>query len=405
MRIYSFPGLRFDARRVDPSDHTAPPFDQISDALRDRLHRQEHHFAHLTRPVAAQGLQAPDRAAHLHQSWRDGGLVAQESSLALYPYRIRLSDGGQRLGLGALVGLEEPSSGVVRPHEETVARTVAERLRLLSCMQADLEPILVLSDDGGRLEELLQEDIADEPSIAAHQDLDGNRHLLYRIVGAERIRQYQEILDPCSALIADGHHRWQVARRYAAEVAAPAGSAPACKLAVITSLRSPGLRIDPIHRSITRHLELAGLDESNDLVKSQRGWQGQSGRQLASAVGQASQPALGVRLAGSPPEIWELAAPAEQLAVRQLHDEILPRLGLADSAASDGTVAYRSDPDELYQAVERGEVAAGFWLPSIQPAALHEAVADGRLLPPKATRFLPKLISGLVWVDHNSEIA
>ena len=405
MKVYSFSGLRFEAGRVDSGLLAAPPFDQISDALRDRLHRQEHHFAHLTRPVAADGLEAPERAAQLHQRWLAGGQVAQDSILSLYPYQIRLNQGGQRLGSGSLVGLERPSSNIVRPHEQTVARTVAERLELLSCVQTDLEPILLLSDDGGRLDELLLQDTADSEPLTRHQDPDGNEHLLHRIADDERIRQYQAVLDPCSALIADGHHRWQVARQYAAQVAAPEPSAPACKLAVITSLSSSGLIIDPIHRSIARQLELGGLNVAEGPVKSRRRWQGTSGSQLATAVGQVPQPALGVRLAGEPPEIWQLAAPAEELAVRLLHDELLPRLGLAESASFDGTVRYRSDPDELYQAVERGELAAGFWLPPIQPAALHRAVADGRLLPPKATRFLPKLISGLVWADHASPIA
>jgi uncharacterized protein (DUF1015 family) len=43
-------------------------------------------------------------------------------------------------------------------------------------------------------------------------------------------------------------------------------------------------------------------------------------------------------------------------------------------------------------------------LPPMEPAAFGEALGDGHLLPPKSTRFLPKVVSGLVWADHGSKL-
>ena len=40
----------------------------------------------------------------------------------------------------------------------------------------------------------------------------------------------------------------------------------------------------------------------------------------------------------------------------------------------------------------------------MQTAAFAAAIADGEMLPPKSTRFLPKVMSGLVWADHDSKI-
>ena len=231
MKVYGFTGIQFDPARTDPGALAAPPFDQIDDRLRDRLHQVEHHFAHLTRPAAASGCEPPKRARRLYRSWREAGLLMQERSPALYPYEIRLQDGGRRLGLCGLVGLENPSSGIVRPHEGTIVDTVADRLKLLRALRADLEPILLLSDDDGRLDELLQEDVTQSAPLVRHRDPHGNLHLLHRASDADRIRRYQELLEPCSALIADGHHRWEVARAYAAETRAEKGAA-ACKLVV-----------------------------------------------------------------------------------------------------------------------------------------------------------------------------
>ncbi|MFW6176024.1 MAG: hypothetical protein ACOC7L_04295, partial [Acidobacteriota bacterium] len=80
-------------------------------------------------------------------------------------------------------------------------------------------------------------------------------------------------------------------------------------------------------------------------------------------------------------------------------------MGLAAEAATDGTTLYRSDPGELWRAVEGGQAAVGLYLPPMDPAQFAAAIAEGDMLPPKSTRFLPKLISGLVWADHRTRLA
>jgi len=58
MKLYAFQGYRY-APAIDPAAQAAPPFDQIDDALRDRLHGQSpHQFARVTKPVAGDQPQA-----------------------------------------------------------------------------------------------------------------------------------------------------------------------------------------------------------------------------------------------------------------------------------------------------------------------------------------------------------
>jgi uncharacterized protein (DUF1015 family) len=131
-------------------------------------------------------------------------------------------------------------------------------------------------------------------------------------------------------------------------------------------------------------------------------------------VAAATQPSLALATCGGGAEIWRLdpaGAPAEvassaaQLAVVLLDRLLLPTWGLPPTASTDGTLVYRSDPDRLWSAVQRGELAAGIWLPPMTPAAFHAALADGGLLPPKSTRFLPKVASGLVWCPQDARLA
>ena len=124
--------------------------------------------------------------------------------------------------------------------------------------------------------------------------------------------------------------------------------------------------------------------------------------ELAAAVAAAPQPALGIWALGREPKIWSFASP--KLAVEVFQDTLLPALGLPPGASTDGTVVYRSHPDELWSQVAAGDLGTGVWLPPMQPAAFAAAIAGGQMLPAKSTRFLPKVMSGLVWADHEAGV-
>src|SRR6188508_1005737 len=161
MRVFAFEGQRYSGAAETAGALVAPPYDQINAALRDRLHAASpHHFARLITPLAGKAGDAYQEAAALHRAWVDDGTLVTDPRPALYPYEIRLAGGGARLGLTALVGIEDPASGIIRAHEQTLDKPLADRLDLLRATRVDLEPVLLLPDDGGKLDEMLAEDIA-----------------------------------------------------------------------------------------------------------------------------------------------------------------------------------------------------------------------------------------------------
>lgn len=395
MRLSAFEGIHYTPKAGDAGPLAAPPYDQINDAARDRFHAQDpHQFVHLTRPLAPEGGDPYRFAAALHHKWMDEGVLARDERPALYPYVIELADGGQRLGVLGLAGLEDAT--VIRPHEQTLDKPLADRLALLSAMHVDLEPVFLLSEDGGRLDTLVAEDVAGSRPLVRHRDADGHFHVIYRVDDPERIRLYQQAVSGPAA-IADGHHRYKVAQRFAGERGIRPGTAASAKLAVVTSIAAPALAIEPIHRALREEIDLAGI------ASSMQTFRGSSGSELAQAVAEARQPAIGFWRAGRDPEIRLFEGPPT-LAVELLHETILPALGYSAEAATDGTVVYRANPDELWQQVAAGELKTGIWLPPMLPAAFSAAIADGQMLPPKSTRFLPKVMSGLVWADHDSRL-
>jgi uncharacterized protein (DUF1015 family) len=409
MRLYAFEGLHYAAG--DAGELAAPPYDQINDAARDRFHVQSpHQFVHLTRPVAPEGGDPYRFAAALHHRWLKEGVIARDPRPAIYPYVIELAGGGERLGLLGLVRYEDPS--VIRPHEATLEKAIADRTALLAATRADLEPALLLSEDGGRLDALLREDLAGVAGavpLVRHRDADGHWHVVYKIDDPARIALYQQALDVPSA-IADGHHRYKVGQRFAKEHDAAPDTAAAAKLTVITSLDSPALTIDPIHRAFKEPIDLARLA---GVPESTHKFHGTGGAAFAAAVAAAPQPAIGVWVRDHAPEIWHLdpttipdppSPGSPKLAVELFQETLLPALGLPPEASTNGTVVYRANPDELWDQVAAGELGTGVWLPPMTPAAFAGAIAGGQMLPAKSTRFLPKVMSGLVWADHDSKV-
>lgn len=424
MRIHAFQGITYGRATGDrPTERgrlAAPPYDQIGEERAAALHALDpHHFTWLSRPVAGESGDLYREADRLHAAWLADGTLATDERPALYPYAIELPDGSRRLGITALVGLERPESRVIRPHEETLAKPLADRLALLRAMEVDLEPVLLVAEDDGELDRLLVEDLADGRPFASHRDDDGNVHHVYRLDDPKRILRYRTVLGEAPAAIADGHHRYKVALRHAEErglLAAGGGDAPppaaAAKLAVITSLASPALEIEPIHRAFA---EDPGLARAADLAVEREALNAEGGRAVAAAVAAAPQPSVAVQRHGEPPEMWrldpegpgtrELSPGARQLAVALLHASLFPGMGLSADAASDGTTLYRPDPEAVWSGVTAGKLAVGVYLPPMEPRQFAAAIAGGDMLPPKSTRFLPKLVSGLVWAGHDSRLA
>lgn len=415
MKLYAFQGYRYNSAVVDAAAQAAPPFDQIDETLRDRLHAQSpNQFARVTKPAGDQGRTPHEQSAALHREWLEQGVVTRDEAPSVYPYAITQPDGSSRLGLCALVGVEPGRERDLWPHEQTVAKSIAERLDLLRLTRIDIEPVFYLAEDDGTLERLLAEDCGGTAggALVSHCDpWTGDVHTLYRVTDRGRIAAYAGALAGARAAIADGHHRTQVAQTYAAEEGAESGTAAACKMVVLTSLASANLRIDPVHRGVRVPVDREAMS-ALPLVREPM--EATAGSEIAARVAAAPQPALAVWFQGDEaPELWTLdpdAAPADtpgrkaNLPAVLLHHHLLKTTGVPIESATDGSIAYEADPDDIIALLERAEITAGVFLPPMTPKQFALATEDGDLLPPKSTRFLPKLVSGLVWCGHDAHI-
>ena len=144
----------------DVSEVVAPPYDQISPEIQDRLyamHPQQHRPRLLSPGQAGPGETADkyQRAAETLDSWLREGRWARDDRDAIYPYTQTYRVGGREVTRSGFIALGEVSDyarGIVLPHERTHAGPKRDRMSLLEQTGADIGLLFMLvADPDGRL--------------------------------------------------------------------------------------------------------------------------------------------------------------------------------------------------------------------------------------------------------------
>ena len=221
--VSPIPALHYDLARTGGLEPVvAPPYDVIDAAERAALlARSPYNVVAIDLPEDPDGGDPYAHAAATLQAWRADGVVVQDAEPAVWALEQDYTgpDGRRRTrhGLLARVRVEDYGPGRIRPHERTHPGPKEDRLRLTRATRANLSPIFSLYDGdawgpvGARL---------DGPPFGTVTDEDGTTHRLWRVADREAIAAACAALEPAELLIADGHHRYETARVYAAETGA-----------------------------------------------------------------------------------------------------------------------------------------------------------------------------------------
>ncbi len=382
----------------------APPYDQISPEMQERLLAMSaHNVVRLTLPKEEPGFDKYHRARQVLEAWLADGVWAPEQRPAIYPYHqtYRTDDREiTRVGFVALGEVSHYAQGVVRPHERTHAGPKQDRLRLLEATGADIGLLFMLtSDPDGSLLQAIQ---PRGDAVAEAHDLRGELHQLWRITDDATIARVQALMSSRSIIIADGHHRYETAVEYARR-----HSGARDKLMAFFTLEAPGLTILANHR-LVRAVEDFSLDR---LVERARAWfeispladplQFTPTNRTLGVVSGAR--ALVFRLRDEavvklpwPPE----TSPAWRgLAVSILHEGLLkPLLDISEAKLDARShVDYTADAAEAVRLARAGQYQAAFLIAPTTAQELRAVVEGGELLPQKSTHFYPKLLDGLVF--------
>jgi uncharacterized protein (DUF1015 family) len=388
-RFTPFRGIRY--ARADLADVVAPPYDVLSASDRAALAaRHPNNVVVVDVPTEDQGPSRYLDAGATLRRWLDDGVLTVDPEPTLYLYRLSFADaaGGAHDTVGVLGGLEvqenTPQADVL-PHERTTPKATTDRLDLTRATGANLSPVWGLSLATG-----LHGLLADPATFLGEVIDDGVTHRLERIDDAERVAQIVAAVSGSPVVIADGHHRYDVARTFRREQRAANGDHPGPydeTLTFIAELVDHQLHVQAIHRllhDIDGDL-LAQLDRSFT-------------RRPAGPVNEATLAALvdeGVLclVHADGTGTYLVPRPEAFTGVRQLDSALLEH-------ALDGfpvTVTYQHGVEHVLEAVTSGQAQFGILIRPVTVAAIEETAHRHLLMPPKSTFFLPKLKTGLVF--------
>jgi len=430
--IRPFRALRYSPEVVpDLTAVVAPPYDVIDASLRRRLaDRDPRNVVHVDLPGDEPG-DPPDeryrRAARILSTWRGDGTLHRDPRAAVYPYEQVSAVPGTdhrvaRRGVFARVGLEPlgPESGV-RPHERTLSGPKEDRYRLLRATGVNTSPVVGLYEDASSTVPGLLDAIAARAPVAEVVDDDGVEHRLWVVpAGEDELGSIADEL--CRRIgsgpitIADGHHRYETALRYAAErrTGHRADDDEPAWSQVLMLLLEPvagPLTVLATHRVVVdlddeaiRHL-VAGLPSLFEVEA------GVDRATLVASFGAGDQSGGGGRfglwtrgggaLLKARRERFEPWLPPGGPAMRRLDVTLaglaLERLGGLDAAAvAEGRLAFTRDADEAIAWVEAGSASAALLLDPTPASEILAVAADGDVMPQKSTYIYPKALTGLV---------
>ncbi len=402
----------------DLSDLACPPYDVISPALQRELAARSPRNA--VRVELGEATNQHRSAARLLDAWREDGTLVRPDHDQLFGYRYAAARDASEFAVSGLLARVrlEPWGVSVRPHERTLPGPKADRLSLLRSTHTQLSPILMVYFDSKSRSDLLMAPAGADEWRA--RDDDG---LIHSLTALGRNDRLASMLSRHSLVVADGHHRYETALAYQAEVRsdprltdAPAGSLAAdWIMAVLVNATVEPMDVRPTHRllvGIDRERLRSALTASNPLFAALPFPPAQLGARLAE-LRATDEPVFGVVLPGG--EGWllvgDVAAVGDRMrreavssAVAGLDLAILHAVVLGDwlgireaEVAAGETLLYTRSEAEALARVSRGEASAALLVRPTELAQLAAVARRGELMPQKSTYFYPKLLTGLAF--------
>lgn len=442
MRIAPFRGYRYNPEVIGNLDDViSPPYDQFKEGLDDLLFvRHRYNMAHLIvnkeTPEDTDGDNRYTRSRTLLDSWLGDGVFLQDAEAGFYPYSQTYEFDGvtkTRTGFIGLGEVTEYSQKIVLPHERTLSKPKQDRLKLLRSTLADTGLVFMLySDPAGEIEKLVAERTGSPADMCA-LDLNGERNQLWRVFDPPWINRITALMADKQVIIADGHHRYEVARIFGQEIA-DKSARNSCwdlyryKLMSFVRLESEGITIFPIHRLlhslttfdaatllkrmneyfVVEEYPVAGADKFTTLDFLM---QASKRQQLAGCNAFVLYlPSLGrfalVKLKPGAADKFDWPTDKSlswrKLDVSVLHVVILGHLlGIGEQQLAEQTnLEYVSHHSDAVKLTDSKQYQCAVLMNATLIDQVKEVVEAGDILPQKSTHFHPKLMEGLVFARH-----
>ena len=343
------------------------------------------------------------KAAENFQKFQDKGWLVQDDKEQYYIY-AQTMNGKTQYGLVVGAYVNDYLTGVIKKHELTRRDKEEDRMKHVRVNNANIEPVFFAYPDNEVLDKLIMRYAATEPEYDFIAPIDGFGHKLWVISDDDDIKTItNEFAKMPSLYIADGHHR----------------SAAAALVGAEKQKQNPNHRGDEEYNyfmAVCFQASQLTILDYNRVVKDLNGL---TSEQFLDAL----KKNFDVEDKGTeiykPARLHEFSLYLDQhwfsltakegtydnndpigvldvdISSRLILDEILKIGDLRSSQRIDFVGGLRG-LSELKRRVDSGEMRAALALYPVSMQQIMDIADSGKIMPPKATWFEPKLRSGLV---------
>ncbi len=403
-------------RGIRPPEHLVEriesrPYDVLdSEEARQEAADNEMSLYHITKPEINFGVevsefdaQAYDSAKEQFEKFQERGWLVQDDKECYYIY-AQTMEGRTQYGLVVCASVHDYVNGVIKKHELTRKDKEENRMKHVRVCNANIEPVFFAYPDNTRLNQLIMRYAATKPLYDFVASVDGFRHQFWVISQPEDIKAITDEFASMPALyIADGHHRTAAAALVGAEKGknnAAGGGEHEHDYFMAVCFQASQLTILDYNRVIK---DLNGMSSeefltklNDDFIVEKKGTANYKPQHLHefSLYLDGSWYSLTAR-PGTYDDADAIGVLDVDISSRLILDKLMGIKDLRSDNRIDFVGGLRG-LDELKKRVDSGECR---WALALYPVSMQQImnIADsGKIMPPKATWFEPKLRSGLV---------
>ena len=344
-----------------------------------------------------------EKAAENFRKFQDRGWLVQDGKEQYYIY-AQTMNGKTQYGLVVCANVDDYLNGVIKKHELTRRDKEEDRMKHVRVNDANMEPVFFAYPDNAVLDALIMRYAATSPEYDFIAPVDGFRHQFWIISDdADIATVTEEFAKMPSLYIADGHHRSAAAALVGAEKARQDPGHDGTEeynYFMAVCFQASQLTILDYNRvvkdlnGLTSEAFLAALAKNFDVEEKGEAEYRPCRLHNFSLYLDGKWYSLTAK-----PGTFDDSDPIGVLDVdissRLILDEILGIKDLRSDKRIDFVGGLRG-LGELKRRVDSGEMRAALALYPVTMKQIMDIADSGKIMPPKATWFEPKLRSGLV---------
>ena len=407
--IKPFKGIRPPKQFVEEVE--SRPYDVLdSEEARQEAGDNEKSLYHIIKPeidfpvgTSEYDPRVYEKAAENFQKFQNKGWLVQDDKEQYYIYSQTMN-GKTQYGLVVGAYVEDYLNGTIKKHELTRRDKEEDRMKHVRVNNANIEPVFFAYPDNAVLNDLIMRYAATAPEYDFIAPVDGFGHKLWVVSNDADIATITEEFRKMPSLyIADGHHRSAAAALVGAEKAKQNPNHRGDEeynYFMAVCFQASQLTILDYNRVVK---DLNGLSSEEFLARLSENFE------VTGMGADTYKPAqlheFSLYLDGhwyslkAKPGTFNDSDPIGVLDVdissRLILDDILGIKDLRSSQRIDFVGGLRG-LGELKRRVDSGEVRAALVLYPVSMQQIMDIADSGKIMPPKATWFEPKLRSGLI---------